>query len=100
MLSVDVSDLDEDVRDGLPEFVESKLQVKSEQQGSVITFDDKNARTHVSTPEIKTYLKRFLHSKELRKKYRLLSSEGTFKFVKLREDQMEEEPEEEKKSKK
>lgn len=99
MLSVDVSDLDQDIREGLPEFVESKLQVKSEQDGTVITFDDKNNRTHVSAPEIKTYLKRFLHSKELRKKYRLLSSDGTIKFVKLRPDQMEEEEEEEEKKK-
>jgi hypothetical protein len=99
MLSVDVADLDEDIRDGLPEFVESKLQVKSEREGTVISFDDKNERTHVSAPEIKTYLKRFLHSKELRKKYRLLSDNGTIKFVKLRPDQMEEEPEEEEKKK-
>jgi hypothetical protein len=93
MLSVDVTDLDEDVREGLPEFVESKLEVKSEQEGTVITFEDKNTRTHVSAPEIKTYLKRFMHAKELRKKYRLLSSDGTIKFVKLRPDQMEEEEE-------
>jgi hypothetical protein len=94
MLSVDVSDLDEEVRQGLPEFVESKLQVKSEQEGSVITFDDKNNRTHVSAPEIRTYLKRFLHNKDLKKRYRLLSSDGTIRFVKLRPDQMEEEPKE------
>jgi hypothetical protein len=97
MLSVDVSDLDEDIRDGLPEFVKSKLQVKSEQEGAIITFDDKNSRTHVSAPEIRTYLKRFMHSKELRKKYRLLSSSGGLKFVKLRPDQMEEEPREKRK---
>ncbi len=96
MLSVDISDLDKDVRDGLSEFIESKLQVKSEQEGEVVTFEDKNSRTHVSTPEIKTYLKRFLHAKELRKKYRLLSIDSTMKFVKLRPDQMEEEAEEEK----
>jgi hypothetical protein len=95
MLSLDVSELDEDVRDQLPQFIESKLQVRSEQEGSMITFDDKNNRTHVSSPEIRTYLKRFIHSKDLRKKYRLLSVDGTLKFVKLRPDQMVEEPEEE-----
>ena len=94
MLSVDISDLDQEIREGFPEFVESKLQVKFEQEGSVITFEDKNSRTHVSAPEIKTYLKRFLHAKDLRKRYRLLSSKGTIKFVKLRPDQMEEEPKE------
>jgi hypothetical protein len=33
-------------------------------------------------------------SKGIRKKYRLLSEEGTFKFFKLREDQLEEEEDE------
>jgi hypothetical protein len=94
MLSVDISDLEDAAKDDLSEFIESKLQVKSEQEGSVITFDDKSSRTHVSAPEIRTYLKRFMHAKELRKKYRLLSSNGSLKFVKLRSDQIEEEEEE------
>ncbi len=94
MLSVDISDLEDEFKEDLPSFVESKLPVKTEQEGSVLTFDDRNNRTHVSAPEIRTYLKRFLHAKDLRKKYRLLSSDGTIKFVKLRADQMEEEPEE------
>lgn len=98
MLSVDVSALDEDVRDGLPSFVESKLMVKSEQEGQVITFDDKSERTHVSSPQIKTYLKRFMQNKGIKKKYRLLNQEGTLKFVKLRPDQIEEEDEEKEKS--
>ena len=96
MLSVDVSDLDADVREGFPAFIESKLMVKSEEEGNVVTFDDKSEKTHVSSPEIRTYLRRFMHSKGLRKKYRLLAHEGSLKFVKLREDQMEDNEDEEK----
>jgi hypothetical protein len=99
MLSVDVSALDEEFKEGLPSFIESKLMVKTEQEGQIVTFDDKTDRTHVSSPEIKTYLKRYMQNKGIRKKYRLLSQEGTLKFVKLRPDQMEEE-ENQKKEKK
>ena len=90
---VDISALEGDVKEDLPGFIESKLAVKSEKDGDKISFEDKNERTHVSSPEIRTYLKRFMHTKEIRKKYRLLSDEGTLKFVKLREDQVEEEEE-------
>jgi hypothetical protein len=95
MLSVDVSDLEDELKGELPNFVESRLSVKADQEGNVVNFEDKNERTHVSKPEIRTLLKRFMHVKELRKKYRLLSSDGTMKFVKLRPDQMEEDEEEE-----
>ena len=100
MLSVDMSALEDDVREGLPTFIESKLMVKTELEGQVVTFDDKTDRTHVSSPEIKTYLKRYMQNKGIRKKYRLLSLEGSLKFVKLRPDQIEEEEEEEGKKKK
>jgi hypothetical protein len=95
MFSVDVSDLEDELKGELPNFVESRLSVKADQEGNVVNFEDRNERTHVSKPEIKTLLKRFMHAKELRKKYRLLSSDGTMKFVKLRPDQMEEDEEEE-----
>lgn len=100
MLSVDVSALEDDVREGLPAFIESKLMVKSEQDGNVVTFEDKSERTRVSSPEIRTYLKRFMLNKRIRKKYRLLSQDGTLKFVKLRPDQMEEEDEDDEDRKK
>jgi hypothetical protein len=100
MLSGDMSALDEEFREGLPSFIESKLMVKTEQEGQVVTFDDKTDRTHVSSPEIKTYLKRYMQNKGIRKRFRLLSQEGTLKFVKLRPDQMEEEEEEDEEQKK
>ncbi len=94
MLSVDVSDLEGDLKDELSGFIESRLAVKSERNGDKISFDDKSDRTHVRGPEVRTYLKRFMHTKGIRKKYRLLSDEGNLKFVKLREDQTKEEEEE------
>ncbi len=88
---VDISDLENDLKEDLPDFIESKLAVRSEKEGNKISFEDKNERTHVSSPEIRTYLKRFMHTKEIRKKYRLRSEEGILKFFKLAEDQIEEE---------
>ena len=92
MVTVDVSDLEGTVKVGLVEFIESKLPVKSEKDGEVVTFEDKSPRTHVTSPQIRTYLKRYVHSKELRKNYRVLSEGGSLKFVKQKvEDEKEEE---------
>jgi hypothetical protein len=93
MPSVDVSQLEAESKDGLVSFVESKLPVKSSRNGDVVTFEDKSEKTHVSAPEIRTYLKRYLHSNQLKKKYRLLSEEGVLTFVKSK---VKEEDEEEK----
>ncbi len=91
MVTVDTSDLEGSVKDGLVEFIESKLPVKSEKEGEVVTFEDKSPRTHVTSPEIRTYLKRYIHSKELRKQYRILSESGSLKFVKQKVEEEEEE---------
>jgi uncharacterized protein YuzE len=96
MVTVDTSDLEGSVKDGLVEFIESKLPVKSEKEGEVVTFEDKSPRTHVTSPEIRTYLKRYIHSKELRKQYRIMSESGSLKFVKQKVEEEEEEEEEEK----
>ncbi|MDG7000836.1 MAG: hypothetical protein JRN15_17215 [Nitrososphaerota archaeon] len=93
MLTVDISDLEPDFKDGLVTFVESKLAVKSSRDGDSVTFEDKTDKTHVSSPEIKTYLKRYIHSNKLKKKYRLLSEEGSLKFVKIKIQEEEEEEE-------
>jgi uncharacterized protein YuzE len=93
MVSVDTSDLEASVKDGLVEFIESKLAVKSEKDGEVVTFEDKSPRTHVTSPEIRTYLKRYIHSKELRKQYRVLSEGGSLKFVRQKVEEEEEEKE-------
>jgi hypothetical protein len=95
LVTVDVSDLDDDDKKSLPEFVESKLKVKSDVSGNEVSFEDSSERTHVTSPEIRAYLKRFMHTKGIRKRYRLLSMDGNLKFVKLREDQIKDEDKEE-----
>ncbi|HVB12284.1 MAG TPA: hypothetical protein VNE86_04065 [Nitrososphaerales archaeon] len=84
--------METEAKEGLVEFVESKLPLKSEKNGDIITFEDKSPRSHVSSPDVRTYLKRYIHSKDLRKKYRVLSEDGSLKFVKqkIEEEQNDE----------
>ncbi len=91
MVDVDISNLDGDLKEELSGFIESKLAVKSERDGDKISFEDKSERTHVRAPEVRTILKRFIHTKGIRKKYRLLSEEGSLKFVKLHEEKEKDE---------
>lgn len=93
MVTVDLADLETEAKEGVVSFIESKLLLKSEKNGDLVTFEDKSPRTHVSSPEVRTYLKRYIHSKDLRKEYRVLSEEGSLKFVKQK---IEPEDEEEK----
>jgi len=92
MVTVNLEDMETEAKEGLAEFVESKLPLKSEKNGDIITFEDKSPRSHVSSPEVRTYLKRYIHSKDLRKKYRVLSEDGSLKFVKqkIEEEQKDE----------
>ena len=92
MVTVNLEDMETEAKEGLAEFVESKLPLKSEKNGDIITFEDKSPRSHVSSPEVRTYLKRYIHSKDLRKKYRVLSEDGSLKFVKqkIEEEQNDE----------
>jgi hypothetical protein len=93
MVTVDLADLETDAKEGLVAFIESKLPLKSTNEGDVITFEDKSSRSHVTSPEIRTYLKRYIHSKDLRKQYRVLSEDGSLKFVKQKIEAKEEEEE-------
>jgi hypothetical protein len=101
MVEVNVGELDSEEKDGLSSFVESKLPVKAERKGDVVTFEDKSVRTHVSSPKIRTYLKRYLHKENLKENFRLLSEDGTLKFVKrqVEKEGKEEKEEEEEESK-
>ncbi|MHB2035352.1 MAG: hypothetical protein ACYCPW_01215 [Nitrososphaerales archaeon] len=92
MVTVNLEDMETEAKEGFVEFVESKLPLKSEKNGDIITFEDKSPRSHVSSPEVRTYLKRYIHSKDMRKKYRVLSEDGSLKFVKQK---IEEEQEDE-----
>ncbi len=100
MVEVDVSSLENEDKDGLSSFIESKLLVKSDRSGDIVTFEDKTERTHVSSPEIRTYLKRYLHQRNLRKRFRILGDGGVLKFVSRPEHEVSEEEEEEEQSKK
>lgn len=93
MTTVDISNLETDSKDELVKFVESKLAVKSSRDGDSVTFEDKTDKTHVSSPEIRTYLKRYIHSNKMKKKYRLLSEEGSLTFVKVKAEEDDEEEE-------
>jgi hypothetical protein len=97
MVSIDVSALDSDLKGDVVLFIEAKLPVKSDKNGDVILFEDKSPRSHVTSPEIRTYMKRFLHAKDLRKEFRVLSEDGSLIFVKqhLEEEEKKEEEEEE-----
>ena len=98
MVSIDVSSLDSDLKDEVVTFIESKLPVKTDRDGDMITFDDKSVRSHVTSPEVRTYLKRFLHAKDLKKQFRLLSEDGSLTFVKQKLPKEDEEEEKEKES--
>jgi len=91
MITVDLADLESDAKEGVVSFIESKLPLKSEKDGDLVTFEDKSSRTHVSSPEVRTYMKRYIHSKDLRKQYRILSEDGSLKFVKQKIESEEEE---------
>jgi uncharacterized protein YuzE len=100
MVSINVSELDSDLKEDVVTFLEAKLPVKSDKDGDVISFEDKSARSHVTSPEIRTYMKRFLHAKELKKQFRILSEDGSLTFVKQHIDKEDEEEEESEESKK
>jgi hypothetical protein len=99
MVEVDIAELEGEEKDGLGSFIESKLAVKMERKGDTVSFEDKSERTHVSGPEIRTYLKRYLHKHGLKKEFRLLSEDGTLKFVKRPRQEKDENEEEEEETK-
>jgi hypothetical protein len=101
MITVDVSGLEGEDKDEVTTFIEARLPVKSEKAtGDEIVFEDKDERTHIRSPDLRTYLKKFLHERKLKKRYRLLSEEGVFIFVRKREEEKEDEEEEATSSKK
>jgi len=69
MVRVDCSPIGTDV-DELSQFLEEKLHLKLAVEGSNIVVGSEEGED-VKTNIVKTYLKRFLHAKGLRHKYRL-----------------------------
>jgi hypothetical protein len=93
LVSIDVSALDGQLKDEVASFLEAKLPITANRDGDVLDFGDKSDRSHISTPEIRTYLKRFLHKNKIRKDYRLLSDEGVIAFVKRKKEEDDDEQE-------
>lgn len=101
-MSINVSALESDKKDDVVNFILGKLPLTSEKDGDVISFEDKSPRSHVTSPEIRTYMKRYLHANDLKKQFRILSEDGSLTFVKkhLEKDEEEEEKEEKETAKK
>ncbi|MDG6905753.1 MAG: hypothetical protein JRN20_08220 [Nitrososphaerota archaeon] len=91
MVTIDVVDLEDDLKEGIAPFIEGRLPLKSEKNGNVITFEDKSPRSHVTAHEVRTLMKKYIHAKNVRKNYRVLSEKGSLKFVKQRIENDEEE---------
>lgn len=100
MVSINVAALDSDLKDDVVTFIEGKLPLKSDKDGDVITFEDKSPRSHVTSPEVRTYMKRFLYAKDIRKQFRVLSEDGSLTFVKQHVEKEDKEEEEEQKQEK
>lgn len=56
----------------LATFLEPRVGAKPALSGDKITVDEGSVRSGVRPRHVKTYIKRFLHTKGLRKKYRVL----------------------------
>ena len=89
MTEVNIADLEGEDKEELGSYIESKLPVKMERKGDTLTFEDKSERTHVSGPEIKTYLKRYMHKQGLKTEYRLLSDGRALRFAKRPKHEIE-----------
>ena len=89
MVEVNIADLQGEDKEGLGTYLQSKLPVKMTRKGDTLTFEDKSERTHVRGPEIKTYLKRYMHMHDLKNEYRLLSDEGSLRFAKRPKHEIE-----------
>lgn len=88
MVKVNLGEL-KDVKDDLAALLERKLGVKPvvEGGGVVIEDDDKT----VKVKDVKLHLKKFLHSKGLRRKFRILVEKGELNIVALEQEEEEEE---------
>jgi hypothetical protein len=87
-----------DEGDELAAFLEPRVGVKPSTSGDAIEIDDEGVRKGVKPRDVKTYIKRFLFTKGVRKKYRVFVSgkELTVQEIELKEEE-EEKPEKEEK---
>ncbi len=73
-------------------FLEPRVGTKPTLSGSTLEIDDASVREGVKPRHVKTYIKRFLHSKGLRRKFRVLvnARELTVQELEVEEEKKEE----------
>ena len=77
----------------LASFLEPRVGVKPEVAGDAMEIDEEKARKGLKTKQVKTYIKRFLYMKGVRKNYRVFVQE---KELTVQEIELGEEEEEKK----
>ena len=84
-----------DKGDELATFLEPRVGAKPEVAGETLEIDDEGMKKEVKPRHVKTYIKRFLYMKGVRKNYRVLVSgrELTVQELELGEEKKEEEKE-------
>ncbi len=82
-------------------FLEPRVGTKPTLAGGALEIEDASVRTGVKPRHVKTYVKRFLHSKGLRKKFRVLvnARELTVQELEVKEEKEEEKVKEAKEEK-
>ena len=90
-----------DMGDELATFLEPRVGAKPTASGDAIEIDDEAVRKGVKPRHVKTYIKRFLFMKGVRKKYRVFvqGRELTVQEIELKEEEEEEKAAKEEKPK-
>jgi hypothetical protein len=82
-----------DKADDLLAFLEPRVGTKPSLDGGAIAIDDSSVRKGVKPRHVKTYVKRYLQKKGLRRKFRILVKAGELTVVELEGVEEEELPE-------
>ena len=90
MVDLELGEL-KSVGDELIRFLEDKIGTKPIREGDILTIPEVEGHANIRTAFLKTYLKRFLHAKGMRKDTRISVERGTIRFY-HRERAKEEEP--------
>ncbi len=76
MIKIDVSEL-KDERENLSEFLAAKISVSVVSKGTTLLFD----KEELSARNLKTFVKKFLHVRNLSESYRVVEEEKTIRIV-------------------
>ena len=68
------------VGDELIKFLEDKIGTKPIREGDILTIQEVEGHASIRTAFLKTYLKRFLHAKGMRKDTRISVERGTIRI--------------------